>query len=276
MKKLFLFSLFYSIIFTSAQTHRFFYELKYKSDSLQLEFDKRTMVLDINPNDVKYYDYTFLEKDSLNNATNSQNVNWTKQIPVTRKINSYENMNFVAVGFDFFKYPTNDNIDWILEKETKKIQQFTVQKATTNFGGRKWIAWFTKEIPVNEGPYKFRGLPGLILEIQDNKNQFYFNLIRSQNLTRTYDTSNILEIRYGYSPILTTEKKYIEKAQQYFNDPFYTDKQKLRDGSVKSFEFYGKKYTTAEELNSISKDAQLRILKNNNPIELNKAIRYKK
>jgi GLPGLI family protein len=47
-----------------------------------------------------------------------------------------------------------------------------LQKAT-NFGGRLWIiAWFNLEIPINEGPYKFRGLSGLIFEIGDSQTQF--------------------------------------------------------------------------------------------------------
>lgn len=259
----------------NGQTHRFFYELEYKLDSLQTEPEKRIMVLDVNPEDVKYYDYVFLEKDSINTATNSQNSTWTKQIPITRKINSFENMNFVAVGFDFFKYTTIDKIDWKLEKETGNMLKFGVQKATADFGGRQWVAWFTREIPFNEGPYKFNGLPGLVLEIQDTKGQYKFALLKSQNLTETYDTSNILEVRYGSKPMLTTEKKFIEKAKDHYNDPFYSTKQKLREGSINSFEYYGKKFRTAEELNSILQEAQARILKNNNPIELNKAIKYK-
>lgn len=258
----------------NGQTHRFFYSLDYKLDSLQAEPENRLMVLDVNPETVKYYDYSFLEKDSVNIATNSQNVNWTKQIPITRSINFFQNMNFVAVGFDFYKYITVDKIDWKLEKELSKLQKFDVQKASASFGGRKWIAWFTREIPFNEGPYKFRGLPGLILEIQDTKGQYKFSLVKIQNLEETYDTSNILEVRYGNKPILTTEKKYKEKAVDHYKDPFYSTKQKLREGKINSFEYYGKKFRTAEELNSILKDAQARILKNNNPIEVSKAIAY--
>jgi hypothetical protein len=41
--------------------------------------------LDINPKETKYYDNAFLEKDSINKKFNSQNTNWTSQIPVTRK-----------------------------------------------------------------------------------------------------------------------------------------------------------------------------------------------
>lgn len=57
--------------------------------------------------------------------------------------------------------------DWKLHEETKKIGNFTCQKATTNFRGRNYTAWFTNEIPVFFGPWKFNELSGLILEVYD-------------------------------------------------------------------------------------------------------------
>lgn len=57
---------------------------------------------------------------------------------------------------------------WTLIKEFKTIGEYKCQKATTTFRGRKYIAWFCVEIPVNFGPWKLNGLPGLILEIEDD------------------------------------------------------------------------------------------------------------
>ena len=47
-----------------------------------------------------------------------------------------------------------------------------VQMATVEFAGRKYSAWFTTELPLPYGPYKFGGLPGLILKIEDAEKQF--------------------------------------------------------------------------------------------------------
>lgn len=51
-------SLFFILVFalTNAQTHRFFYELKYKNDSTMPVSKKKFMVLDINPKEIKYYE----------------------------------------------------------------------------------------------------------------------------------------------------------------------------------------------------------------------------
>jgi GLPGLI family protein len=52
-----------------------------------------------------------------------------------------------------------------------------VQKATLRYGGRDWIAWFCPEIPLSDGPYKFCGLPGLILKVYDNRMHYIFEAI---------------------------------------------------------------------------------------------------
>lgn len=92
------------------------------------------------------------------------------------------------------------NINWELLEETKMINSFTCQKAIGQFRGRTYTVWFTFEIPVSLGPWKLNGLPGLILEASDSKNQFHFfakkieyntnkNIIESDNfLNKNYVT----------------------------------------------------------------------------------------
>jgi GLPGLI family protein len=60
-------------------------------------------------------------------------------------------------------------IEWKFEDGVKKIGSFSANKATANFRGRKYVAWFTTEIPLSIGPWKFHGLPGAILEIKDEE-----------------------------------------------------------------------------------------------------------
>lgn len=66
------------------------------------------------------------------------------------------------------------NPEWKLISETKTISGFSCNKATTNFRGRTYEVWFTPEIPVNFGPWKLNGLPGLILQATDDKGQVEF------------------------------------------------------------------------------------------------------
>jgi GLPGLI family protein len=62
-------------------------------------------------------------------------------------------------------------INWQLSDDEKKIQGFNCKKATGTYRGRNYTAWYSSEIPIPEGPYKFKGLPGLILEIEDDREE---------------------------------------------------------------------------------------------------------
>lgn len=64
-------------------------------------------------------------------------------------------------------------IDWKLQGETKKIGNFEAHKATGEFRGRLYTAWYTLDVPLPYGPWKLQGLPGLILEAYDQKKEMY-------------------------------------------------------------------------------------------------------
>lgn len=64
--------------------------------------------------------------------------------------------------------------NWELSKDTAVIENYNCLKATCKFRGREWIAWYTPDIPMIEGPWKLRGLPGLILRAVDTKGEFSF------------------------------------------------------------------------------------------------------
>jgi GLPGLI family protein len=62
-------------------------------------------------------------------------------------------------------------IKWEILPETRQILQHNCSKATTEFRGRKYTAWFAPDLPIPEGPWKFKGLPGLILGLEDEDYQ---------------------------------------------------------------------------------------------------------
>ena len=76
---------------------------------------------------------------------------------------------------DGYLYEESMNLfDWKIENQTDTIAEYVCQKATTSFAGRDYEAWFTTEIPINDGPYKFQGLPGFIVKVQDTKQHYIF------------------------------------------------------------------------------------------------------
>lgn len=261
----------------SAQTHRFIFEYQYKNDSLAKEFTKDNMILDINPDDVKFYPYIYAEKDSINKIQKTRSFIWEENLPaLTRKRNSNLNITFVLLN-DFFKIESKDEMTWELSSETKTIGNYKLQKAATKFGGRNWTAWFNSEITLNEGPYKFRGLPGLIFEITDDKQNFKFTLIKSYQLKETYNTEEILETFAGEKPILVSQKTLLKKQLELFNDPLQDFKEDFRSATENTtFWVMGTQVKSIDQFKELSQQTQDQMRKENNPIELDKAIHYPK
>ncbi|MEM6515604.1 MAG: GLPGLI family protein, partial [Bacteroidota bacterium] len=65
-------------------------------------------------------------------------------------------------------------ISWEVKQEYKTVSELNCQKAVGSFRGRNYIVWFTEDIPINLGPWKLSGLPGLILEAEDDKGIFFY------------------------------------------------------------------------------------------------------
>ena len=51
------------------------------------------------------------------------------------------------------------------------------QKATCHWRGRDYVTWFAPDIPVRRGPWKFGGLPGLILKVYDTQHLYVFEAV---------------------------------------------------------------------------------------------------
>lgn len=66
-------------------------------------------------------------------------------------------------------------INWKTTKDTASFSGIACKKATAYFKGRNWIAWYAPELPFQSGPWKLNGLPGLIVEAYDDKQQVQFH-----------------------------------------------------------------------------------------------------
>ena len=67
--------------------------------------------------------------------------------------------------------------EWEISDESKEIIGYQCFKAIADYRGRKWTAWFAPEIPIQEGPWKLGGLPGLILEAYDTGRDYVFECV---------------------------------------------------------------------------------------------------
>ncbi len=67
--------------------------------------------------------------------------------------------------------------DWQLLDGDSIVCGYPCHKATTIFRGRIWTVWYTLDLPYSDGPWKFCGLPGLVLYAYDSGDKFRFNCI---------------------------------------------------------------------------------------------------
>ncbi|WP_426277465.1 GLPGLI family protein [Chryseobacterium sp. S-02] len=276
MKDLLTFSCLLIISLVGSQTHRYIYELQYKMDSTEAGYEKVNMILDITPKEVKFYGKDLATTDSLNKkfGMNSSYTDMTGQV-VKRKINSFDNENFINIKNGYYTFKTTDKINWTIADETKKMENYTLQKATTKFGGRNWTAWFCKDIPFNEGPFKFRGLPGLIFELSDAKKNYMYTLVKSRKLDKIYSTSDFLESSFGNKAIPINEKQKQKLIMEFYNDPFAFERNNFnKSNNDLRININGKEIHTVDELITQTKSMQEVIRKYNNPIEIDKAMHY--
>ncbi|MCS6795936.1 MAG: GLPGLI family protein [Raineya sp.] len=104
---------------------------------------------------------------------------------------------------------------WQITQEKKKIEGYECFKAISKpFRGRTYIAWFCPEIPISDGPWKLWGLPGLILEAQDEKGEVKFVAQKVELQTENFKVENKL-LTTGY-PVLTWEE-FKNKYQEEHN-----------------------------------------------------------
>lgn len=161
MKKLTILLIF---IFTTtllcAQNQRFTYEYSFKMDSLNKEnVEKEIMNLDITKEGSNFYSALLITRDSLfkaeiekGKASQSMvfDMRKIKQAKVNFRVSKdYPNLETVyhtSMSASNVALKEQHKINWTITPDTKTIEGFKVQKATTTFGGRNWIAWFTNDI----------------------------------------------------------------------------------------------------------------------------------
>jgi GLPGLI family protein len=109
----------------------------------------------------------------------------------------------IGAGVYRYEEPLED-IPWEISADTKTILGYACQKATASFHGRHYEAWFTIDIPVSEGPWKFTGLPGLILQVADADRHYVFECTG-------------IEMPDGKIPIEMQQLNYNKVSKKEFN-----------------------------------------------------------
>ena len=178
------------------------------------------MVLQIGEQVSKYSNYRFLVNDSImteelrcpklniTNILNQATMRTKNAGDRSVVIKNYPKGQYwvrVPVLLNKYIYMEREPVfDWIFTSDTLTVLGYLCKKATCLFRGRYYTAWYAPDIPLSNGPWKFNGLPGLILKVEDADRDYSFEC------TALY--------RVGWkSPIyLSKRKKDIETTREKF------------------------------------------------------------
>jgi GLPGLI family protein len=206
----------YKIIDTAS--HIVTYKLKFVKDTIKLTTEEDIIVLQIGRHCSKSYSKTMYDADSVATAwfkKGAQNApGQKKNVPPMDVYKDYTTKKSMITYRSILKgpiYQYEEDISpmkWTLLSAKANILSYSCQKAITRFRGRTYEAWFTKDIPLPEGPWKFGGLPGLILLIKDTSEQYVYECVGIQQAKQN---TPIKYWKWKYEPIERLQLQKIAK-----------------------------------------------------------------
>lgn len=238
------------------------YELKMKTDTTNLNYTEEGLfVLSIRDNQSIFY------SNSFGNLLNPQRDNKKEEIDPTEissfYIISYKNgktNHYQPIDGEFYQYEDLESISWNLEDEHKTIDSLTTNKATTSFRGRNWTVWYSLDIPVPEGPYKFKGLPGLVINASSDDGDYFFSLNGIEK--------NKEELNLPPAAKLTNREVFLKQIKKYAENPSYSMAQEYMNNDFDYDVFIdGKKVNKSEEAKRYNEFVWMFMRNHNNPIE---------
>ena len=266
--------------------NRFFYELTFKPKKDSARLDKVMTILDVTKDKSIYRDYTVVAQDSIlkiqieemTKAGVFKDLSKSITMPkFSEKIYKFypgmkvQYTDRVANGFTPMNIGYNEDLkfDWKIDNQKEKIGAYNAQKATTEYGGRKWTAWFTNDIPLQDGPYKFHGLPGLIVKIGDEGNNYSWEL-KGNKKVENYNEIPYIETVMpggdGGKVVEVSREKFDKTFGDFKKDPMASARPYFKP-EIMSQKMPGSDVTIGEMVKQQEKALNDFFNANNNPIE---------
>lgn len=201
------------VLYRMGDETRFMNKAQYYNDSINMIFERE------NPQPSGFE--MSQEKgqrwmQSVQEYVSSNNRSFRSELYISRNNRTNETLNFIINSYPRHYMSERLVLDWTILQERKTIRNIDCIKATTTYGGRFYTAWFAPNIPINDGPYVFHGLPGLIIRVVDKKNWYVFELNR-MTLTKSerFWTKELLHKSYPK----ISRSKYVQLMLRDLNNP---------------------------------------------------------
>lgn len=261
---------------TLAQTNRFVYQVTMKPDaSNKSDIKTENAYLDISAEKSMFYSENRIKRDSVMKANRQSggargfnrdqmeslrsNINYSIEKDKKNQKTLYKD----RLGRDQYAYEEDRSLEWKILPETTKIGDYKVQKAEADFGGRKWTAWFTTDLPYQDGPYKFSGLPGLVVKAEDATGDYSFDLMKN------YKISDFPEMTTFGNVVKVKRTDYVKQQEKFKTDPLSFMTQSGGGGNgVRMGNRGGGNQNPADMRKRMEERAKDEAKKNSNPIEL--------
>lgn len=149
------------------------------------------VALEIYPDKSFFYSMACMAQDSITHAvleaTNDEAKAQQEGNKVSNRgmdiyvLSSFETGRSVVthpLNFDYYKYEEEMiRPEWVIDESVTETKSgYKCHKATADYLGRAWTAWYTPEVPTPAGPWKLWGLPGLIVEASEADGIYSFSL----------------------------------------------------------------------------------------------------
>lgn len=198
-----------------------YYEIVYDTQSMILNTYKKPRQAYASlyvHNDKSIYQLeTRRQLDSVRKKREITNEDLSRYFSYDKFAIEYENNKlkyYDSFGGNEYEYIEETSFNWSLKSETKTIKGFNCKKAIVSYGGRNWIAWYTLDLPINAGPYKFKGLPGLIIKITDSTNSYDFE-VHSIKAKKHLTLKKIFHLKSEDERVVVNRTKFNEIRFKY-------------------------------------------------------------
>ena len=121
---------------------------------------------------------------------------------------------------DYEGYESTPDIVWTLTDDTLTVGGYFCQQATATHRGVAWTVCYTEEIPSSAGPWRLRGLPGLIVKAESEAHTFCLTELRKEasSITAPEHRPDVQRMKYAK---LLKHRNEIYGNRQYAKNPTY-------------------------------------------------------
>ncbi len=187
--------------------------------------DETSTILQIEKNEAYFTDYTAFQADSAAFANAPDKVQQQFKERVMKNDLFFDQTVFQSTGANkmtvysiitpnYYTYsePLHP-VTWSLSEKTDTVCGYVCKTATGEYGGRKWEVWYAPKIPAAFGPWKFCGLPGLVMKATDTAHIHQFTAIAFRKGGVPFNPTP-----YDH-PVKTNRAQFVKAKNHFEEDP---------------------------------------------------------